>query len=38
MVLEVALDLGDELSAIVTYDDRMVEATEALGLIALSPR
>jgi predicted nucleic acid-binding protein len=33
-----ALDLGDELSAIVTYDDRMVEATEALGLIALSPR
>ncbi|HQF96516.1 MAG TPA: type II toxin-antitoxin system VapC family toxin [Microthrixaceae bacterium] len=33
-----ALDLGDELSAVVTYDDRMVEAIEALGLIARSPR
>jgi hypothetical protein len=30
--------IGDDLEAIVTYDDRMVEAARLLGLSTASPR
>ncbi|MFT4258874.1 type II toxin-antitoxin system VapC family toxin [Microbacterium sp.] len=33
-----ALILGDELEAVVTYDDRMAEAAVALGLPVVAPR
>lgn len=35
--LAAALELGDDLDALVTYDDRMAEAALALGIRALSP-
>jgi uncharacterized protein len=35
--LAAALELGDELEAVVTYDTRMARAAEALGLRALAP-
>ncbi len=33
-----ALDLGDDLEGLVTYDDRLAEAAEANGVVAVSPR
>jgi predicted nucleic acid-binding protein len=33
-----ALDLGDDLEGLVTYDDRLAEAAEANGVAAFSPR
>ena len=33
-----ALDLGDDLEGLVTYDDRLAEAAEANGVAAVSPR
>jgi predicted nucleic acid-binding protein len=35
--LAAALELGDELEAVVTYDSRMARAAEALGLRVLEP-
>jgi len=35
--LAAALELGDELEAVVTYDDRMARAARALGLPVLAP-
>lgn len=35
--LAVAMQLGDELDAIVTYDDRLASAAQGLGIPALSP-
>lgn len=35
--LAVALDLGDDLEAVVSYDDRLTEAAYANGLTALAP-
>lgn len=35
--LTAALELGDDLDALVTYDDRMAEAALALGIRVLSP-
>lgn len=35
--LAAALDLGDDLEAVVTYDDRLAEAAAANGITALSP-
>ncbi len=35
--LSVALELGDDLDGIVTYDDRMAEAARALGIPVLAP-
>ena len=35
--LAAALELGDDLDALVTYDDRMGEAARALGIRVLSP-
>lgn len=35
--LAAALRLGDDLDGIVTYDDRMTDATHTLGLKALAP-
>ena len=35
--LAAALELGDELEAVVTYDMRMTRAAEALGLPVLAP-
>jgi predicted nucleic acid-binding protein len=32
-----ALDLGDDLEGLVTYDDRLAEAAEANGVAAVSP-
>jgi hypothetical protein len=32
------LAVGDDLEAIVTYDERMVEAARLLGLSTVSPR
>jgi len=29
---------GDDLGGVVTYDDRMAEAAQGIGLVALSPR
>jgi predicted nucleic acid-binding protein len=36
--LAAALDLGTELDAIVTYDERLAEAARANGIAAISPR
>jgi predicted nucleic acid-binding protein len=35
--LAAALELGDELEALVTYDARMTQAAEALGLSVVAP-
>ncbi len=35
--LAAALELGDELDGIVTYDDRLSDAAELLGVAVLSP-
>lgn len=35
--LATALELGDELEGLVTYDDRMAEAARELGIRAISP-
>jgi uncharacterized protein len=37
MHLATALELGDELGAVVTYDARMAGAAESLGLAVLAP-
>lgn len=36
--LAAALSLGDDLEAVVTYDDRLAEAAAAYGLRVVSPR
>ena len=36
--LATAMAMGDDLDAIVTYDDRMVEAAGLLGLLVSAPR
>ena len=36
--LATALAIGDDLEAIVTYDDRMMEAARLLGLPIATPR
>jgi len=36
--LATANELGDELSAVVTYDDRMVTAARQLGFRVVQPR
>lgn len=36
--LATALAIGDDLDAVVTYDERMIEATRLLGLPTTSPR
>lgn len=36
--LATALALGDDLDAVVTYDERMVEAARLVGLTAVMPR
>jgi predicted nucleic acid-binding protein len=36
--LATAMAMGDDLDAIVTYDDRMVEAAGLLGLVVAAPR
>ena len=36
--LAAALELGDDLSGIVTYDDRMAEAARTHGIAVVSPR
>ena len=36
--LVAAMELGDELEAIVTYDERLVEAAAANGIATLGPR
>lgn len=36
--LAAARTLGDELQAVVTYDDRMARAAERLGLLVAAPR
>ena len=36
--LAAALDLGNELDAIVTYDDRLAEAAQTNGIATISPR
>ncbi len=33
-----ALDLGDELEGLVTYDDRLAEAARAYGVVVVQPR
>ena len=35
--LAAALELGDELDGIVTYDDRLSDAAELLGVVVVSP-
>ena len=35
--LAVALELGDELDGVVTYDDRQAAAAEALGIAVVAP-
>jgi predicted nucleic acid-binding protein len=35
--LAAAMELGDELEAVVTYDSRMASAAEALGLTVVTP-
>jgi predicted nucleic acid-binding protein len=37
MHLAVALDLGDGLAALVTYDDRLAQAATANGVITIGP-
>jgi len=36
--LAAALDLGDDLKGLVTYDDRLAEAAEANGVSVITPR
>jgi predicted nucleic acid-binding protein len=36
--LAAALSLGDDLAAVITYDERMSDGAQALGLPVLSPR
>jgi predicted nucleic acid-binding protein len=36
--LATAVTVGDDLEALVTYDDRMVDGARMLGLPAVSPR
>ncbi|MGY6500809.1 MAG: type II toxin-antitoxin system VapC family toxin [Acidimicrobiales bacterium] len=36
--LSVAMELGDELDGIVTYDERLADAAHALGIVTVSPR
>ncbi len=36
--LAAALELGDELEAVVTYDQRLAEASRALGIRSVGPR
>jgi predicted nucleic acid-binding protein len=36
--LAAARTLGDELTAVITYDERMAAAAGVLGLVAVSPR
>ena len=36
--LAAALDLGDELEGLVTYDDRLASAAESNGVIVVSPQ
>ncbi len=36
--LAAAMELGDELDGIVTYDERLAKAAEANGIAAISPR
>jgi predicted nucleic acid-binding protein len=33
-----AMSLGDDLDAVITYDERMVEAARLVGLPVVSPR
>jgi predicted nucleic acid-binding protein len=35
--LAAALEIGDELEAIVTYDQRLAESAEALGISVVAP-
>jgi hypothetical protein len=35
--LAAALELGDDLEAVVTYDHRMAEGAEALGISTIAP-
>jgi predicted nucleic acid-binding protein len=35
--LATALDLGDELDVMVTYDHRLAEAAQASGLVVVAP-
>jgi len=35
--LAAALEIGDELDGIVTYDDRLSDAAELLGVVVISP-
>lgn len=35
--LAAALDLGDELDGIITYDDRLAAAAAALGIVVVAP-
>ena len=35
--LAAALDLGDDLDGVVTYDDRLAEAARALGIAVVAP-
>ena len=36
--LAAALDLGDDLEGLVTYDDRLAEAAEANGVAVVTPQ
>ena len=36
--LAAALELGDELEGVVTYDQRLAEASRALGIRSVGPR
>lgn len=36
--LAVAMELGDELDGIVTYDERLADAAHALGITTVAPR
>jgi len=36
--LAAAIGLGDDLAALLTYDDRMTEAAHAVGIPLLAPR
>jgi predicted nucleic acid-binding protein len=35
--LAAALDLGDDLDGVITYDDRLAEAAVALGVVVIAP-
>ena len=36
--LAAALDLGDDLDGLITYDDRLADAAEAHGILVVAPR